>query len=35
MPERLQQKFWPMWSIWYGKFVGEELVEEGWWNGTA
>ena len=35
MPERLQQKFWPMWSFWYGKFVAEELVEEGWWDGTT
>jgi hypothetical protein len=35
MPERLQQKFWPMWSFWYGKFRAEELVEEGWWDGET
>jgi hypothetical protein len=35
MPERLQIKFWPMWSIWYGRFVAEALEAEGWCNGTA
>jgi hypothetical protein len=35
LPERIQEKFWPMWSIWYGKFVEEELVEEGWWDGAT
>jgi hypothetical protein len=35
LPERHQEKFWPLWSFWYAKLVAEELVEEGWWDGTA
>jgi hypothetical protein len=35
LPERIQEKFRPMWSIWYGKFVAEALVDEGWWDGDA
>jgi hypothetical protein len=33
MSERLQEKFWPMWSFWYGRFLVEEEKEE--CRGTA
>jgi hypothetical protein len=35
LPERIQEMLRPMFSIWQGQFVGEELVEEGWWDGTT
>jgi hypothetical protein len=33
LPERHQEKFWPMWSFWYGRFLVEEEREE--CDGTA
>jgi len=28
LPERYQEKFWPMWSFWYGRFLAELAEEE-------
>ena len=33
MPERLQEKFWPMWAHFYGRFLAETEKEE--CRGTA